>query len=74
MPTPQLVAQSERNVSEADVRALALVKVQTTKVYNDILYANTTTMTEEQLVDREINLAAARKAMFVASTAFDKAV
>ncbi len=74
MTSPQLVAQSERNVSEADIRALALVKVKTSKAYNDCLYANTTSWTDEQLIDRELELVAVRKAMFAAAKAFDEAI
>lgn len=74
MASPQLVAAADRTISEADIRALALAKVQTTKAFNTLLYANEKGMTDEQIIDREIDLAAARKAMYAAVAAFDKAV
>ena len=74
MPTPQLVAAANRTSTEADIRALALAKVKTFKAYESVLYASTKEMTDEQLVDRELELSAARKAMYAAANAFDKAV
>lgn len=74
MASAQLVEAAARNISEADIRALALAKVNATKVYNAVLYADTKGMSDEQLVDREIELVAVRKAMFAAVSAFDKAV
>lgn len=74
MPSAQLQAQADRNVSEADIRALALAKVRATKAYNAVLYADTKNSSDEELVDHELALSAARKAMFAANSAFDKAV
>ena len=74
MASPQLVAQSDRTISEADVRALALAKVRAKKAYYVVLDAPTKDMTEDQLVDRELELTRVRKEMFAADAAFDKAV
>lgn len=74
MSSPALVAQAARTSSEADVRALALAKVKATKAFNDLLYAKTDGMTDDELIDREIALVAARSTMHAAISAFDKAV
>ncbi len=74
MTSPNLIAIDSRTSTEADLRALALAKVMATKLYESILLAPTKEMSDDELIDREIQLAMARKAMFAANTAFDKAL
>jgi len=55
-------------ISAEPIREVALAKVRAEKAYNEILYRSRDGLTEDQLVDREIELAIARKALFVATT------
>lgn len=74
MATPQLVAQSNRTSSEADVRALALAKVRAKKAYDASTLANANGLSDEQLVEHEIERARLFKIYWDASNAFQSAV
>lgn len=74
MASPQLVAQAERNVSETDVRALALAKIKAGSAYTAALHANRLGKTEDELIDMELATVAARKAFEAACIAFNRAV
>jgi len=74
MASPALEAAAARNVSEADLRALALAKVKAQKVYNEVWLRDTRGYSDEQLIDHEIEVSAAMRALMSASRAFSEAV
>lgn len=74
MSSPQLVAQSNRTISEADIRALALAKAKAEQAYIAVWGKDTRGFTEEQLINHELKLIEVSKAMCAAARAFNEAV
>lgn len=71
-PRLRLAASSTR--SEAQVRELAGAKVAAEKAYLGLLDSPKAGLSDDQLVDREIALVAARKAFLAADRALHEAV
>lgn len=54
MSSPQLVAQSNRTSSEADIRELVRAKMRAQAEWDTFCRVNRNNLSEEQLIDREI--------------------
>jgi len=72
--SPFLRKAAARTSTEAQLRELAAAKVATEKVYLAALDAPKAGLTDDQLVDRELALVAARKAFMAADRALHEAV
>jgi hypothetical protein len=54
MSSPQLVAQSNRTSSETDIRELVRAKMRAQAAWDAFCHQNRSYLSEEQLIDREI--------------------
>lgn len=71
--SPYVAAAAVRTASEADVRSLALAKIKASDAFNALLRASTKDMTDEQRIDREIELRRLSKEYDAAHLAFVRA-
>lgn len=71
--SPYVAAAAARAASEADVRSLALAKIKARDAFNALLLASTKGMTDEQRIDREIELRRLDKEYDAAVIAFVRA-
>lgn len=74
MSSHRLLAAASSNRTEARVRDLAGAKVAAEKAYLALLDSTKAGLSDDQLVDREIALVAARKGFLAADRALHEAV
>lgn len=77
MPSPQIEVAAASTRTESEVRgtkALALKVVEAQKAYKALLLCDTSGMSDDDLAEREIKMARARREMGAASFALSQAM